>query len=33
MDEVLSIIIALAALIGGILVIGWAAGDFRARPR
>jgi len=29
MDEVLGILIALAALIVGILVIGWAAGDFQ----
>lgn len=31
MDEVLSILIALGALIAGILAIGWAAGDWRPR--
>jgi hypothetical protein len=31
MDEVRSIIIALGVLIGGLLVLGWAYGDFR-RP-
>ena len=31
MDEVLAILIALAALLAGILVIGWAYGDFRSR--
>ena len=29
MDEVLSILIALAALIAGLLILGWAYGDFR----
>jgi hypothetical protein len=28
MDEVLSILIALGALVAGLLLIGWAAGDF-----
>ena len=28
MDEVLSILIALGALAAGLLLIGWAAGDF-----
>lgn len=32
MDEVFAIVVALAALIGGILGIGWAYGDFRKRP-
>jgi len=31
MDEVLSILIAVGALIGGLLLIGWAAGDFQSR--
>ena len=31
MYEVFSILVALAALIGGLWVIGWAAGDFRSR--
>ena len=31
MQEVFSIIVALAALLGGLWVIGWAAGDFRPR--
>ncbi len=29
MDEVLSILLALAALIVGLLILGWAYGDFR----
>ena len=29
MDEVLSILIAVGALIAGLLLIGWAAGDFQ----
>lgn len=32
MQEVFSILVALAALLGGLWVIGWAAGDFRPRP-
>ena len=32
MQEVFSILMALAALIAGLLVIGWAYGDFRPRP-
>ena len=28
MQEVFSILVALAALIGGLLVLGWAYGDF-----
>ena len=29
MDEVLSILIALTAMIVGLLILGWAYGDFR----
>ena len=32
MQEVFSIFVALAALLGGLWVIGWAAGDFQPRP-
>ena len=32
MQEVFGILMALAALIAGLLVIGWAYGDFRPRP-
>ncbi len=32
MQEMFSILMALAALIAGLLVIGWAYGDFRPRP-
>lgn len=32
MQEVFGILISLAALIAGLLVIGWAYGDFRPRP-
>lgn len=31
MDEVFSILIAVGALIVGLLLIGWAAGDFQSR--
>jgi hypothetical protein len=31
MQEVFSIVVALAALIGGLWVIGWAGGDFERR--
>lgn len=31
MDEVFAIVVALVAMILGILVIGWAYGDFRKR--
>ena len=33
MKEVVGILIAVAAMIVGILVIGWAYGDFRPEPR
>ncbi len=32
MDEVLAILIAVGAMVVGILAIGWAYGDFRPRP-
>jgi hypothetical protein len=32
MQEAFSILVALAALLGGLWVIGWAAGDFQPRP-
>ena len=32
MDEVAGILIALIALLGGLLVLGWASGDFE-RPK
>ena len=32
MDEVFALLIAVGALVVGILIIGWAYGDFRARP-
>lgn len=32
MEEVFAILIAVGALVVGILAIGWAYGDFRARP-
>ena len=32
MDEVFAILLAVGALVIGILVIGWAYGDFRSRP-
>ena len=31
MDEVFAILVAVGALVVGILVIGWAYGDFRSR--
>ena len=31
MDEVFAILVAMGALVVGILVIGWAYGDFRSR--
>lgn len=31
MQEVFSILMALTALVAGLLVIGWAYGDFRSR--
>ncbi len=31
MDEVFAILVAVGALVAGILVIGWAYGDFRTR--
>ena len=32
MDEVAGILIALGGLIGGLLVLGWAYGDFNRKP-
>ena len=32
MQEVFGILVALAALIGGLLVLGWAYGDFEKQP-
>ena len=32
MDEVVGILIACGALIGGLLLLGWACGDFQPRP-
>lgn len=33
MDEVFSILVALGALVAGLLVIGWAAGDFQSHNK
>jgi hypothetical protein len=32
MQEVFSILVALTALLGGLWLIGWAAGDFQPKP-